>query len=60
MKQYIEQNKERFFEELFSILRIPSISSEEAHKSDMYRCAERLTELLLAAGADKADVYETT
>ncbi len=60
MKQYIEQNKERFFEELFSLLRIPSISSEEAHKPDMYRCAERLTELLLAAGADKADVFETT
>ena len=26
---------------------------------DMYRCARRLTELLLAAGADKASVCET-
>ena len=60
MKQYIEQNKDRFFEELFSILRIPSISSESAHKEDMYRCAERLVELLKEAGADRASVYQTT
>ena len=31
MKQYIEQNKDRFFEELFSILRIPSISAKKEH-----------------------------
>ncbi len=60
MKQYIEQNKERFFDELFSLLRIPSISSESAHCPDMYRCAERLVELLKEAGADRAAVYETT
>ncbi|MBR0224017.1 MAG: dipeptidase [Bacteroidales bacterium] len=60
MKQYIEQNKDRFFEELFSLLRIPSISSESAHRNDMYRCAERLVELLKEAGADRAAVYETT
>ena len=28
MKQYIQQNKERFFDELFSLLRIPSISAK--------------------------------
>lgn len=57
MKQYIEQNKERFFEELFSFLRIPSISAKKEHKGDMVRCAERLAELLLEAGADEAGVY---
>ena len=60
MKQYIEANKERFFEELFSILRIPSVSSLEQHKPDMQRCAERLVELLMEAGADEAAVYPTT
>ena len=60
MKQYIEQNNERFLQELFSLLRIPSISSESAHKADMYRCADRLVELLKEAGADRAAVYETT
>ena len=59
MKEYIEQNKERFFEELFSILRIPSVSAKEEHKADMYACATRLTELLIEAGADEAAVYET-
>ena len=56
MKQYIEQNKERFFDELFSLLRIPSVSAKAEHKPDMQRCAERLVELLLEAGADEAKV----
>lgn len=60
MKQYIEQHKDRFFDELFSLLRIPSISSESAHKDDMHRCAERLVTLLKEAGADRAAVYETS
>ncbi|MBQ6073029.1 MAG: dipeptidase [Bacteroidales bacterium] len=60
MKQYIENNRERFLEELFSLLRIPSVSSESAHKNDMVRCAERLVELLKEAGADRAAVYPTT
>ena len=60
MKQYIDENKERFFEELFSLLRIPSVSSLEQHKPDMLSCAERLVELLMEAGADEAAVYPTT
>lgn len=60
MRQYIEQNKQRFFDELFSLLRIPSVSSVEAHRPDMLRCAERLAELLLEAGADCAEVCPTT
>ena len=59
MKQYIEQNKDRFLEELFSLIRIPSISADPAHKGDMSRCADRLRELLLASGADEAAVFET-
>jgi len=59
MKQYIEQNRERFFNELFSILRIPSISAKPEHKPDMERCAQRLVELLLEAGADSAQVMPT-
>jgi acetylornithine deacetylase/succinyl-diaminopimelate desuccinylase-like protein len=59
MKEYIEQNKERFFEELFSVLRIPSVSAKAAHKDDMRRCAERLAVLLVEAGADEAQVFST-
>ena len=46
MKQYIQDNRERFFEELFSLLRIPSISARKEHKADMVLCAERLAGLL--------------
>lgn len=60
MKKYIEQNRERFFEELISILRIPSISAKQENKPDMVRCANRLKELLLEAGADMADVMPTS
>ena len=59
MKAYIEQNRERFFEELFSLLRIPSVSAKPEHKGDMLRCAERLKALLLEAGADECGVFET-
>lgn len=59
MKEYIAQNRDRFFEELFSLLRIPSISAKAENKPDMYTCAQRLSELLIEAGADSACLYET-
>ena len=59
MKQYITEHRERFLEELFSLLRIPSVSARQEHRQDMYRCAQRLAELLLEAGADVAEVHET-
>ncbi|MFH2094761.1 MAG: M20/M25/M40 family metallo-hydrolase, partial [Bacteroidota bacterium] len=58
--KYIEKNKKRFLEELFGLLRIPSISSEKTHKKDMEKCAKYWKKLLLDAGADKADVYSTS
>ena len=59
LQGYIEKNKERFLEELFELIRIPSISSEAEHKPDMYKCAEKWCDILLKAGADKAEVFET-
>jgi acetylornithine deacetylase/succinyl-diaminopimelate desuccinylase-like protein len=59
VKEYIESNKERFLEELFDLIRIPSISSDSKHKQDMYRAAEYWKKTLLDAGADKAEVMET-
>ena len=59
INEYLDQNKERFLNELFELIRIPSISSQSEHKADMYRCAEKWVELMLAAGADRAQVYET-
>ena len=59
IKEYIEQNKDRFLDELFELIRIPSISAETEHKNDMLRCAEKWKDLLLSAGADKAEVMPT-
>ena len=56
---YIEKNRDRFLDELFGLIRIPSISSIKSHKPDMYNAAEYLKELLLISGADNAAVYET-
>ncbi|MFA5814508.1 MAG: dipeptidase [Bacteroidales bacterium] len=59
INEYISQHQDRFLEELFGLIRIPSISSIAAHKPDMYRAAEYLKRALLNAGADRAEVYET-
>ena len=59
INQYIETNKERFLEELFGLIRIPSISSIKSHKPDMYKAAGYWKNILLSAGANKAEVYET-
>ncbi|RLD40218.1 MAG: dipeptidase [Bacteroidetes bacterium] len=53
---FLNSNKDRFLNELFDLIRIPSISSIADHKPDMIRMAEALKDSLLAVGADKAVV----
>lgn len=60
MKEYIQQNENRFLEELFSLIRIPSISAKPEHKDDMLACAQRWAQLLEEAGADEAMVMPST
>lgn len=59
IEKYLEENKERFLNELFEWLRIPSVSSDKNHKDDMYKAAEWAKNALLKAGADRVEVYET-
>ncbi|MDO4703177.1 dipeptidase [Tannerella sp.] len=59
IKAYIEEHKDRFRDEWFSLLRIPSVSSQSEHKADMVKCAERWKELLIASGATRAEVMPT-
>ncbi len=56
---YIAAHKELFLDELFELLRIPSISAQSEHKPDMVRCAEWLAASLVKAGADRAEVMPT-
>ena len=59
LKNYIEENKERFLKELFDLIRIPSVSSKAENKNDMFKAAKYIIDQLLKAGADKAEVYKT-
>lgn len=56
IKQYIKENEPRMLDELFGLIRIPSISALPQHKDDMVRCAQHWCELLLQAGVQKAEL----
>ena len=56
IQKYIAENESTMMEDLFSLIRIPSISALPEHHDDMLACAQRWTQLLLKAGADEAIV----
>lgn len=56
IQTYLKENEARFMNELFSLIRIPSISSSPEHKDDMLACAQRWKELLIESGVDEAMV----
>ncbi|MBM3398997.1 MAG: dipeptidase [Bacteroidetes bacterium] len=56
---YIEQNKDRFLQELFDLLRIPSISADSAFAGNVRKCAESVAKYLRSAGADNVSIEET-
>jgi acetylornithine deacetylase/succinyl-diaminopimelate desuccinylase-like protein len=58
-RKYIEDNRERFLGELFEFIRIPSVSAKTENRQDMERCAAFVRDSLLAAGADRAEVFAT-
>lgn len=60
IKTYINENHERFINELLNYLRIPSISAIGDHKPDMYRAASFLKDELLSSGVDTCEIFETT
>ncbi|MCE1198994.1 MAG: M20/M25/M40 family metallo-hydrolase, partial [Marinilabiliales bacterium] len=59
LEVYIENNRERFLDELFGLIRIPSVSALPDKKPEMYRAAEYWKMILLNAGADSAQIYPT-
>ena len=58
IKEYIKEHEGRFLEELFALIRIPSISAKTEHKDDMQRCARYWQEHLEGLGV-QAEVYQT-
>ncbi len=56
---YIKQNEQRFLDELFDLLRIPSISADSAFKADVQRAAEFVSDRMKEAGADNVQIFPT-
>ena len=60
IKEYIESNQSRFFDELFSLIRIPSVSAHTHRQPEIMQCAEHWKKLLLEAGVDTAEVLPSS
>lgn len=56
LASYIQENEAKMMDDLFSLIRIPSISAKPEHKEDMLKCAEQWKKLLLEAGADEVEI----
>ena len=59
IKKYVEDNKQRFLDELFELLRFPSVSADPKYKGDVLKTAAFVAEKLKEAGADKVEICET-
>ncbi len=59
IRQYIDEHKDRFLQELFGLIRIPSVSSVPEHKEDMLKAAEYWRKSLREAGCDRIEIFPT-
>lgn len=59
VKQYIQDHQEKFINQLFDLLRIPSVSADPKFKGDVLSAAEFVKDSLISAGADKVEVCPT-
>ncbi len=57
--KYIEENKDRFLEELLDLLRIPSVSADPKYKGEVARCADKVRDRLVEAGLEQVEVCPT-
>lgn len=59
VQDYIDSHKEDFKEELFELLRIPSVSTNSEHKEDVLDAARFLVDKLNALDLDRVELFET-
>ena len=59
IKDYIENNKERFLNELVELLKIPSVSADSAFEKDVNKTAEMVKDSLEKAGCDAVEICQT-
>ncbi len=59
LQQYLQDNQQRFLDELLDLLRIPSVSADPAYKDDVFKTATFIKDKLVAAGAENVEVCPT-
>ena len=59
IKQYVQDNKERFINELIELLKIPSVSADTAYAHDVLATAEAVKNSLQNAGCHTVEICET-
>jgi acetylornithine deacetylase/succinyl-diaminopimelate desuccinylase-like protein len=56
---YIENNKERYLNELKELLSIPSISTDDGHNPDVQKCARWIADHLAGVGMKNTQIFQT-
>lgn len=59
IRKYVNENKQRFLDELFELLRFPSISADPKYKDSVIKTAEFVADKLKLAGADSVEICPT-
>ncbi len=59
IKSYVQDNKDRFINELIELLKIPSVSADPKYKDDLLKTAEAIKDSLKDAGCKKVELCET-
>lgn len=59
IKKYVQENKQRFIEELIELLKIPSVSADSAYSQDVIDTADAVKMRLEEAGCDKVEICDT-
>jgi len=57
--EYLNDHKDKFLNELFDLLRIPSVSADKKFDGDVRNAAAFVKDQLIAAGVDYAELCET-
>ena len=59
LQPYLKSNKDRFVQELFDLLKIPSISADSSYAKDVYKAADFVADSLKTAGCDTVEICQT-
>jgi len=59
IKSFVQENKNRFINELIELLKIPSVSADSAFKNEVLKTAEAVKNSLSKAGCDSVEICKT-